>query len=1399
MAILTSYSIESFREIPFNVPANSLQNVGGVYGDQSAYTSWTLSDTDDHASILRSIVLYGNLHKVEIDTGNITRDDFDQLTLGDYESYILQSIWSVNGYLYDGRDTRPQGLTARGGGFIGGTTGGPSTGGPTTGGPPTGGRKVGVPGRDYNGIIEFLNWAKEPVGWVELNRSKPSLYYEACPRGQLAKVAYFYDLDQTIISTGTFNLDIEIPSNLTANDVLQDVSVYEYTNRDPDGVFDPSQRGFAVDEILNPNVAIGTLRYGLDVDTISWIPDMSGVGFAGGLNRQDNESSFFSSFLDLETTPVLSGTLNPNSPNFNYRFGSPFYPGAINTGPRSYLESLLSRGTIDALVGDLISSQNLDNLRVEFVSVQTTGTPILTPTTSTLILSPQEFAPVELLLSEREVHFNNTETVPYIVAASFSEGTLLPAFYIGKSIWGSPFETIRRALRSSNFPYTSGPCRNSSVGNEEDRVVETETTPILDPFGLDIYNLDKEYVSVYNKYRFCPPRKILGKNPFIDRSAGSISIFNEPVDKNGIKKISVNNLEEILVSENLSIVKIGAFDPDKKLILIENPIPYGDFVVDVGEINNATVVNTEYQYASSSKVDAYGIAYDDGTINESFFLIGASEIFENKEIPIYKSIYDLGSFDAGLLNIQMSETSLNFFETLNGIRDISQPIYTSTVNPYGTYNVDILKVTASIDPNTGQSISEKTTILIQQNGSTADESELKTASKNILNIAGDDKEVSDIIGVTPSGFPIYASDTLSHSINKLKEQLTGIKEVYFRGSEVLEGVVATSGAPMRSGERTSTRDPNAYDEYIRTDKEIQYVNTGIFIDNTINVDTYTPGLSGNLYNINTHDFFRHYTDGVSASPELTNDEINKRKYDEFSSTKIEFIGNHKVDRTPSKEVEIPGSPFDPFRPYRNLSPIREILGGYVVRVPGFNTYHVDITSVNTLLISKFDAIGILKEIWSRTEEDPRDFRISETNNGLLFLKPIGQEGADTIFRITGNPIDRDTYYEIPVSWVNQPYNSKAEPRSAFKVTYSVKETRESPKRYIPPSSTDNTFGGWTFVGLYHRDGQWPLDHKFRSGLLESPNWSPSDGSVQTGAWIRVNQSRVRVYQHGFASSAYTTVGRYIHKIWLDTGNQRWLQQNPSGVGPNGELSPWLEQLINPLGLQLYGPLGGSSRPSVLGLVEDWEFDLIDLKNQLIEEAKDIKGAVLVITLRDNKENEFRRWRSLENVNANPVRPDIGYQVNRAGHLHETWVNSIEVVDNSQVMDDRRNYWVGFYPEPTSHTLGKFDPNEWYRAVFSRSIKSPKNRAGQTVGNYPGVDAFNKRTLCDLIYLTEEMLKMHRARLVSIKEYVDNRISYYGQIETIDPGSGRTVNEKNLKFERTLVYMNALKNIFNEFK
>jgi hypothetical protein len=470
-----------------------------------------------------------------------------------------------------------------------------------------------------------------------------------------------------------------------------------------------------------------------------------------------------------------------------------------------------------------------------------------------------------------------------------------------------------------------------------------------------------------------------------------------------------------------------------------------------------------------------------------------------------------------------------------------------------------------------------------------------------------------------------------------------------------------------------------------------------------------------------------------------------------------------------------------------------------------------IHEVTHLLVSKYDIFGNERIIWASTPENPNGSPILSTTTGTLFLEsrvqPIQKSSLGTsnfvidtyIFNINGKPIDAGSYYKIPVSFVRSKYNiepgyselsmwndiGRNEKLSyiTFFTSYSKEVTTKKPSTQSTVTSGKNTYGGWVFNGLWHRDGSWPIDHKFRSGLLNlnvnnpgaSAAWQACDGAVNTGAWIRVNDERVVVESHDFISNSRDTIYRYFHDIHTNIRGQLDIENNTTTA-----LSIDLPVI--------------KFEPDENRELENWEKALVTQRRMALDSIRSIQDKVVIIRLRSNKEDVERGFNEINLFEGQTIdrNDDATRGISRKpGHLLETWIlfgvpsaNMDEWTDF--LLDDNQSgfYSMRWYAEPTDHTRGEFKKDEWYKSVFTRVVTSPSNPNGQmggierytdplldrTTGKITNscreqflnpkrgihkVNENNKKTFCDLLYVSEQILKMHRARLVEIKKYVDD--------------------------------------------
>jgi hypothetical protein len=1334
---ITSFFIDNFKEISLNT-STGIQEEGGVYGDETNYSTWTLGqsgDTTDFVDIAKTNILYGELYKITLDTGN----QFNPIVPGgtpningfmntdpeDYWFYIVENEFVFNGITYD--DARRNKF----------------------------GKKFN-PRTDFITLLEYANSVKERVGWVEVNRTRSSLYYELCFEGKRARVDNFYDLDKFLMTAELF--DIENNSNIIYAP-YENINPYNGEN----------ERYYSVSKFnVSPNVStqIGyqnpLYRASLEpVDSwFTWITNRQGH-FRTYKNIPDNIGGY------LDYFPW------PRGPQW----------GQYSGMPKEYLLKLIT-GNLEVLDADINNGTVVKKTKIP----SGIGTKI---------------NQVPLLIASKERHLNiGIEQI--LKGGTNALGDPLPVSEVYPlQIWGDirPSSLIQIGFISNINSPSIGDCQPLEI--LKDKFTKEDDTDffvkIEDPYGFDLYKLDKEYKEVYNKYKFCPPRKKVN-NSF------KVSPIQIPINKNNTK-ISTGNLEEYNTNA-VRIMKIGAFNPDSKLFLDSSKLSYsGPYEnrenIILGQPNiklKYPDVETEIEYFTENNMTlpVPGIDYEDGIYDTITWISGT---------PIEKSINNDEPYSSQRINF-LDEQNLSLYNEIEmdlGIRNPNDFLVTSREIPYGTYR-HILE-----NDETG-----KKTLKIIQNGSDADTSEFNASITSILQ-KSNFKPTGKIVGVDSDGLPIYSENTLEQSLIDLKEQLFGIKEVIFRGSDVLNGAVSSMIF-------SSFINANVFDitesDLFGVAPTTEYMNTGISVNDTIDLNI---GEKYGVVNTYKHKIFR-YIQGLNPKNISSKDFMSQKELT-IGSGEIDFIGTYNL-----------------WTPYE--------------RVKSKNEEKI-LEKITHILISKYDVFGNKKETWASTKENPKDIPIKLTSTGHLFLdiktpttEDFKYNRVDNLdFKIIGSIVEYDKYYKVPVKIVQ---SSFLEGNDVPGYNYGVDEwwnsvmtigcdVRYSPvSDKIPPkpseqktvTSAKNTYGGWVFGGLYHRNGAWPKDHKFRAGLIGNNIWTPCDGSVETGAWIKVPDERVVVEYHNFNSSEHS-IRSYIHDIWLWYKDQMFILENQSNASENILLSPYTRENI------LYSDYFGKYQPDVSNSSnwDEYERILDGVRTTLLKRIKDIDEKVLILRLRDNNPDPSRGFKSLHNIGGTWDSPSGGLsEVLKAGsglnyenlwfsgvsgakgHFSEMWIVSKAITDDDNKMDNPNNYYVHFYPEPFDHTQGRFKKDEWYKAVFVRAITSPSNpngelssasnswdgpMIGRTAWNKSCRELFeipqpgkyianenNKKTLCDLLYVSEQLLKMHRARLVEMKKYVDNKIKFH---EESDSNIGKSA------FRRSMMYVNGLKELYKHFK
>jgi hypothetical protein len=224
------------------------------------------------------------------------------------------------------------------------------------------------------------------------------------------------------------------------------------------------------------------------------------------------------------------------------------------------------------------------------------------------------------------------------------------------------------------------------------------------------------------------------------------------------------------------------------------------------------------------------------------------------------------------------------------------------------------------------------------------------------------------------------------------------------------------------------------------------------------------------------------------------------------------------------------------------------------------------------------------------------------------------------------------------------------------------------------------------------------------------------------------------------------------------------------------------------------------------LLDNWERNIVTQRNLMLNDFRSIPGKVLILRLRNNDPDPSRGLDSIRIPSYN-IENNEGLVYYKPDHLLEEWIVA-DKFGGDDVMDNNLNYSFRWYPEPSEHTLGLFKPDEWYRAVFLRIVTSPSNPNGQISGEvsnggscrdiYNGKNVNGKyktnqqniKTFCDLLYTSEEILKMHRSRLVEMKKYIDNKT---------DNAKNSNSDFAKKTFSRSMKYVNVLREFMRLIK
>lgn len=143
MAIITTFQIRTFKEIPISVEPGTIEDGGFSTFNLDNPLSVGRSGTSDFSGIISKVVLIGEVIKETLDTGVVGIGQFNQLTQQDFQNQL-----NLGNFVYNPR-TRGQ---------------------------------------------------SEVIGWVEIGTTYPSFYYEDCPSGKRPKSDNYFDLSQMDVS-----------------------------------------------------------------------------------------------------------------------------------------------------------------------------------------------------------------------------------------------------------------------------------------------------------------------------------------------------------------------------------------------------------------------------------------------------------------------------------------------------------------------------------------------------------------------------------------------------------------------------------------------------------------------------------------------------------------------------------------------------------------------------------------------------------------------------------------------------------------------------------------------------------------------------------------------------------------------------------------------------------------------------------------------------------------------------------------------------------------------------------------------------------------------------------------------------------------------------------------------
>jgi hypothetical protein len=483
----TTFFIDAFKEISLTTPSG-LQEDGGVYGDNRlSYSAWTLGspteggDTADFVGITKTNILYGELYKVTLDTGNMFNPQvpggppnlfgqggFVNMELQDYWEHIFDGRFKLNNTTYDEYMQRFMNLSV-------------ST------------RQRGTPPQiNYPTLLQFARGVKERVGWVEINRTVASIYYEAGSttggstiNGKRAVSDHFYDIDEFIMTPELFNPDDSKNPSL--------INFFKYSNPNPYVINpQPGAQFIGTDDkfrtqsplLMNPTVSVGAY---------SGISSDSRIGLRS-----------IDSWYTWENTNA-GHNKRLKDPADGINFGFDILPWPKRVDP-----------TVNAVQGNNMTVLQNPNEYLKFLlsdNFLTLESDIDNGPRTVKVTPPSGLGTIikdlPIVIASRQNNFNTL--MSQRLATKTALETLIPISpQYSTDIWGDIRITIPRAIKSQINSPSNGTVQpvdgleGIKKPKEED---DLNNLGINDPFGLELYELDKEYQEIYTKFKFCPPRK----------------------------------------------------------------------------------------------------------------------------------------------------------------------------------------------------------------------------------------------------------------------------------------------------------------------------------------------------------------------------------------------------------------------------------------------------------------------------------------------------------------------------------------------------------------------------------------------------------------------------------------------------------------------------------------------------------------------------------------------------------------------------------------------------------------------------------------------------------------------------------------------------------------------------